>query len=77
MDTDKNNFNDLTRVAIYVKDIEQLTGRTERYSREIMRKMRYHYNKTKNQLISVGEVAAYLGLPLHEVIGILKLRKGQ
>ena len=75
MGIDNYNFNDLTRVAIYCKDIELLTGRRERYARKILRDMRRHYGKTKGQLISVSEVAAYLGLPLQDVIGVLQLRK--
>jgi len=75
MGTDESNFNDLTRVVIYSKDIEKLTGRTDRYARKVMRKLEKHYGKTKGQLISVSEVAAYLGLPLQDVIGVLQLRK--
>ena len=77
MGIDKINFNDLTRMVVYTKDIEQLTGRTDRYCRKIMQKMRRHYGKAKDQLISVGELAAYLGLPLQEVIAQLNLRKEQ
>jgi hypothetical protein len=75
MGIDNINFNDLTRVVVYTKDIERLTGRTERYCRKVMQKMRQHYGKAKGQLISVGELTAYLGLPLQEVVDQLKLRK--
>jgi hypothetical protein len=75
MGIDKTNFNDLTRVAVYAKDIELLTARTDRYARKVMQKIRRRYGKTKDQLVSVSELAAYLGLPLEDVISQLKLRR--
>ena len=75
MGIDKTNFNDLIRVAVYAKDIELLTGRTDRYARNVMKKIRQRHGKTKNQLVSVSELAAHLGLPLEDVISQLKLRR--
>jgi len=75
MGNDDINFNDLSRVVIYPKDIELITGRTDRYARLVIQKIRKHYGKTKGQLISVSELAAYLGLPLADVIATLGLRK--
>jgi hypothetical protein len=75
MGINKDNLNDLTRVAVYAKDIELLTGRTDRYARNVMQKIRQRHGKTKDQLVSVSELAAYLGLPLEDVISQLMLRR--
>jgi hypothetical protein len=62
---------ELKRVVIYSKDIELITGRSGRYARKIMAKMRKELGKEKHQLISLGEFCAYTGLPEHEVLAYL------
>ncbi len=58
----------LKRITIYTKDIEVLTGRTDRYARKVMRAVRLRYNKQKHQLVSLGELCAYLSIPEEEAI---------
>lgn len=63
----------LKRITIYTKDIEVLTGRTDRYARKVMRAVRLRYNKQKHQLVSLGELCAYLSIPEEEAIEQLGL----
>jgi hypothetical protein len=57
----------LKRVVVYPKDIMQITGRSERYSREILKKIKELHNKQKHQLVSMQELCDYLGLNLEEI----------
>jgi hypothetical protein len=75
MVTDKGNSIELIRMTVYNKDVELITGRTDRYARSVMQRIRRRYKKTRNQLVSVSELAEYLGLRLEDVITQLKLRK--
>ena len=61
------------RIVIYPKDIIILTGRKESYTRGIIRAMKNHYGKAPEQLLTVKEMCAYLGLDMEEVINVLRL----
>ncbi len=62
----------LKRVVIYPKDIMQITGKSERYSREILRKIKTLHNKQKHQLVSLQEFCSFIGLNTDEVEKKLK-----
>jgi len=62
---------DIKRIVIYSKDIEMITGKSERSSRKIMTAMRRKLGKEKHQFISLGEFCAYSGIPESEVLGHL------
>jgi hypothetical protein len=62
----------LKRVVIYPKDIMQITGKSERYSREILRKIKALHNKEKHQLVSLQEFCTFIGLNTDEVEQKLK-----
>ena len=65
----------LKRITIYTKDIEVLTGRTDRYARTVMRAVRLKHKKQKHQLVSLGELCEYLGIPEEEAIKQLELKE--
>lgn len=50
----------------------QLTGKSERYSREILRKIKNLHKKEKHQLVSVQEFCDFIGLNSEEVESVLK-----
>jgi hypothetical protein len=58
---------ELTRAVIYTKDIQRITGRSERYSRKILNKIKSKKGKLKHQLVSLAEFCEYLGLSVDEV----------
>jgi hypothetical protein len=60
-------FLTLKRVVIYPKDIMQITGKSERYSREILRKIKTLHNKQKHQLVSLQEFCDFIGLNSEEI----------
>ncbi len=59
-------------MVIYVKDIQRITGRGSRYSRNLLGKIRQSLGKQKHDLISVKEFCKYMNLSEEEVIQFLK-----
>jgi len=55
------------RICIYPKDIQILTGKSERYARKVVAKIRQHYDKNKYQLLTIKEFCDYMGLEEEEV----------
>jgi hypothetical protein len=55
------------RIIIYPKDVQRITGKSDRYARLLLRKIRDHFNKDVHQFVSVNDFCAYTGLALHEV----------
>lgn len=57
----------MKRIAIYPKDIMIITGKSERYSRELLRSIRNQLKKEKHQIVSFDEFCAYMGIKIDEV----------
>jgi hypothetical protein len=55
------------RLVIYPKDIMLITGKSERYCRYLMKKMKAHFQKEPQQVITVLEFSQYLGLDPEKV----------
>ncbi|AEA44950.1 hypothetical protein [Fluviicola taffensis] len=55
------------RLVIYPKDIMLITGKSERYSRYLQKRMKAHFNKLDHQCITITEMCSYLGLDPDEV----------
>lgn len=57
----------LIRLCIYTKDIQRITGKSERYSRDLLLKIKIHLDKRDHQLVTVEEFCTYMGLPFESV----------
>ncbi|HVD99989.1 MAG TPA: hypothetical protein VNB90_17400 [Cytophagaceae bacterium] len=53
---------ELTRSCIYPKDVQRITGKSERYSRKLLRKIKSALKKEEHQFVSIEEFAQYAGL---------------
>ncbi|ODS88847.1 hypothetical protein [Chryseobacterium lacus] len=62
----------LTRLCIYPKDIQIITGKSERYSRDLIQKIKKHFNKEEHQLVTFQEFCEYMGIPLTEVQAVIR-----
>lgn len=62
----------MKRICIYAKDIQQITGKSERQSRNIIMKIRQLHNKQKHQAITVEEFCSYMGINPASVMQVLK-----
>ena len=59
-------------MVIYAKDIEKVTGKSDRYARKVMAALRKKLGKEKHQCVSMGEFCNYIGLSREEVYEYLK-----
>lgn len=64
-------INNMKRVVIYPKDIMIITGKSERYSRYLIQRIKKHLGKEDHQVVSISEFCEYMGLDFGEVESIL------
>ena len=57
----------MKRVVIYPKDIMIITGKSERYSRYLIQRIKQHLGKENHQVVSIGEFCEYMGLEENEL----------
>jgi len=57
----------MNRICIYPKDIQRITGKSERYGRKLIQKLRIRLGKQPHQFITIKEFSDYSGIEL-EVI---------
>ena len=50
------------RVCIYPKDIQRITGRSERYGRKLLQEIRTFFDKEPHQFITIEEFSEYSGI---------------
>jgi hypothetical protein len=50
------------RACIYPKDIQRITGRSERYGRKLMQDIKDFLGKESHQFITIKEFAEYSGI---------------
>lgn len=62
----------MQRLCIYPKDIMIITGRSDKYGRNLIKKIKEHLNKQQHQVISVEEFCQYMGLQLESVVKQLR-----
>lgn len=60
------------RLCIYPKDVVKVTGRTERFSRSLIQRIKQNLNKKPHQFVSVEEFCEYTGLEIEKVQEIIK-----
>ena len=58
----KNN-----RICIYPKDISIITGKSERYGRKLIEKIKKELSKGENQFVSIQDFCEYTGLKIELV----------
>lgn len=57
-----------TRLCIYPKDVQRITGKSERYGRMLLQKIREYFEKEEHQFVTVEEFCLYTGIKKDEVI---------
>ena len=60
------------RLCIYPKDVVKITGRTERFSRSLIQRIKQNLNKKPHQFVSIEEFCHYTGLEVEKVQKIIK-----
>ncbi len=57
----------MERLCIYPKDIKVITGRSKKYGRKLIRKMKEAFCKQDHQFITIEEFCNYIGLTFIDV----------
>lgn len=57
-----------TRLCIYPKDVQRITGKSERYGRMLLQKIREYFEKEEHQFVTVEEFCLYTGIKKEEVV---------
>jgi len=58
----------MERICIYPKDIQSITGKSLRYGRLVIQKIKEIHSKEKKQLVTVEEFCSYSGLKYDYVL---------
>jgi len=62
----------LKRICIYPKDIQLITGKSERYGRKLIQEIRFKLGKKSHQYITIKEFCDYTGLKENEIIHLIQ-----
>lgn len=62
----------MERICIYPKDVQVVTGKSERWGREIIKKIKTQFSKQDHQLVTIDEFCTYLGLDSSSVRQLLR-----
>jgi hypothetical protein len=62
----------MQRVVVYTKDVMVITGRSEKYSRTLLRRIKEKLSKEQHQLVSFSEFCQFTGIPTQDVERSLK-----
>lgn len=60
------------RLCIYPKDIVRITGKSERFSRGLIQRIRISLDKKEHQFITIEEFCNYAGIDLEKVKEIIR-----
>ena len=60
------------RICIYPKDIQLITGRSERYGRKLIQDIRKYFGKESHQFITINEFSEYSGIEIEEINKYIK-----
>ncbi|MBL7860690.1 MAG: hypothetical protein JNJ65_05960 [Cyclobacteriaceae bacterium] len=61
----------MNRLTIYPKDIQRITGRSDRYGRMLLCKIKTHFHKLNHQFVTIEEFCLYTGLKAEDVKRLL------
>ena len=57
-----------TRLCIYPKDVQRITGKSERYGRMLLQKIKEYFEKKEHQFVTVEEFCLYTGFKKDDVV---------
>lgn len=57
----------ITRICIYPKDVQVITGKSERSSRELILKIKKTLKKENHQALTVQEFCTYMAIPYESI----------
>lgn len=61
----------MERICIYPKDVQIVTGKSERWGRDVIKKIKIKFSKQDHQLVTIEEFCQYTGLSVNSVRQVL------
>lgn len=61
----------LNRIVIYPQDVALITGRSDRYGRMIIKRIKEHLGKEHHQLVTIKEYSKYMGIEIFIIENVL------
>ncbi|MBS1641223.1 MAG: hypothetical protein JST94_05505 [Bacteroidetes bacterium] len=61
----------MERLCIYPKDVQVVTGKSERYGRNLLRAIKKKFSKESHQLVTIEEFCNYTGISINSVRQVL------
>ncbi|PRD56301.1 hypothetical protein [Sphingobacterium gobiense] len=61
-----------SRLAVYVSDLQRMTGQSERNCRRLLNKIRDLFGLEKRQYVTIYQASEYTGMPVSEMIRFMK-----
>lgn len=62
----------MERMFMYLKDVRIITGKSERWGREILKKIKSYFKKDEHHFVTIDEFCTYYGLDETKVRKLLK-----
>ncbi|WP_339660015.1 hypothetical protein [Croceibacter atlanticus] len=62
----------MNRVCIYPKDVQIVTGKSERYGRGVIKAIKERLDKEKHQLVTIDEFCDFMGLEVSRIKHLIK-----
>ncbi len=60
-----------TRLCVYPKDVQRITGKSERWGRMLLEKIKETLKKEEHQFITIEEFCNYTGFKVDQVQSVL------
>lgn len=57
-----------TRLCIYPKDIQRITGKSETHARMLLKKIKLELGKENHQVVTIYEFCLYMGIIKQDII---------
>ncbi|MDF1696985.1 MAG: hypothetical protein P1U56_14175 [Saprospiraceae bacterium] len=61
----------MNRIVIYPQDVALITGRSDRYGRTIIKRIKEHLGKDQYQLLTIKEFADYMSIDIALIESVL------
>jgi len=61
----------MNRIVIYPQDIALITGKSDRYGRMIIKRIKEQLGKEDHQFITIKEFAKYMGIEIIDILEII------
>jgi hypothetical protein len=61
-----------TRLIIFAKDIQRITGKGERHSSDLIRKIKETHGKASHHFLTIDEFCSYTGLDREKIMEVME-----